>query len=231
MRKLALFTALLAACEGGAPATSGSDLGDYLRCGACGSDCSATNAADCDARDSCHSVFSGDLPCNDGSCQNHFVRCEAGPATCASAGVCKAACTTQQPSCPGGMVALYPSADQTCCAIGCVAPDRCSLPPSCSLDSDCGSNAYCRGALAVCKSMCQLTIGTTATGICHRVCNGVSCACADDADCPGRFTHCDLPSGECITEQPPVCNAGCPSGCYDTTNQQYGEICICGGCS
>ncbi len=103
---------------------------------------------------------------------------------------------------------------------------------SCTSDDQCGAHAYCRGLLQRCRSDCQLTIGTAAVGVCHRSCVGrdAHCACVDDTDCPGLFTSCDVPSGTCKTIAPPICHSQCPAGCADSSDVQYGEICICSSC-
>lgn len=196
-----------------------------------------SNRAVCDARSDCYALFSGDLPCKSASCTDHFVKCESGPATCIpnpSAGACALDCVA--PSCRAGEVNVFPSPQQTCCSNGCVASTKCpgasSVTVACTADDQCGAHAYCQGLLKVCRSDCQLSIGTTTTGTCHRDCVGrdAHCSCVDNADCPGLFTSCDLPTGNCKSVQPPICHGLCPAGCTDATDLEYGEFCICNLC-
>ncbi len=190
--------------------------------------CAMLQQADCDARPDCYSTFSGDLPCNNESCSNHFVKCVDGPFVCPSpTGVCTIACTTLTPSCPSGY-----GPNQACCPSGCVEAALCASSSACTSDQQCGAQAYCQGLVSVCSTDCQLTIGTAATGTCHRSCVGQNapCSCVDDADCPGLFTSCDLATGQCKTIAPPICHAQCPAGCADESNTQYGEICVCSSC-
>jgi hypothetical protein len=136
--------------------------------------------------------------------------CPAVPIHCACANV-NPVCTNGQwtcPSCDGGSGGGTP----------------------CTTDGQCGANAYCQGVLTVCKTDCQLTIGTAATGACHRSCVNQACACVDDTDCPGFYTSCDLTTHACKSLAPPVCHSTCPAGCTDSTATQYGEVCVCAAC-
>jgi hypothetical protein len=237
---------LLAACNsGGLGVGSGGngsdggalDLAQAPDGGGCIGQCelmacdSLTDATACDQRSDCFALWSGDLPCNNTSCQNHFVRCQSAPPVCSGSGTCNGSCAQLTPTCRSGDVPVFASASQACCAIGCVAGIKCPIVNAgCSSDAECGAGAYCRGLLMRCSSMCQLALGTAATGMCHRSCVGGACSCADDSDCPGAFTSCDLSTGKCKTIAPPVCHANCPSQCTDSTDAQYGEICICPSC-
>ncbi len=188
----------------------------------------------CDARPDCYALYSGDLPCDNSGCTNHFVKCEDGPSTCVKSGSqCAGSCAALTPSCRAGYVEAFPSPDQTCCSNGCVSASKCAVPVACTADDQCGANAYCEGQLKVCRNDCQLTIGTSTTGVCHRSCVGpdAPCSCVDDADCPGFFTSCDLATGTCKSIEPPICHSACPAGCTDATDLQYGEICVCSLCS
>lgn len=80
----------------------------------------------CDARPDCFALYSGDLPCDNSGCQDHFVKCESGVATCMrSTGPCSGSCVMDTPSCRSGEVEVYTSPAESCCAIGCVAPAKC----------------------------------------------------------------------------------------------------------
>jgi hypothetical protein len=218
---------LLFACNSSGLATSGLSHPTVGGTGACSA---ITDPAACDARNDCFALYSGDLPCNNLSCSNHFVGCQDVPALCGpGGGVCDRACTNLTPSCPSGFTNVF-SDSSACCSSGCTATDKCPSP--CTSDDQCGLHAYCRGALTFCSSQCQLAIGTAGIGICHRSCVGrdAHCACADDSDCPGFFTSCDRSTGNCVSAAPPVCHAECPACCAEASDIQYGEICICGSC-
>lgn len=190
---------------------------------------SLNTSGDCDARSDCYSLYSGDKPCNNASCSNHFTQCLAGPAQCAAGtGPCTADCT-EPATCRAGFVPAYTSASQSCCPSGCVAETLCPRATSCTSDAACGPDAYCKGFLDVCLTDCQLTIGTPKTGSCHRSCLSGNCDCVDDADCPGPYSSCI--QGACRTLQPPICNApGCPAGCRVSSAAQYGTLCTCDFC-
>ena len=190
------------------------------------------DATTCDTRSDCHALYSGDLPCNNSSCINHFVKCDTMPTVCRVAGtVCNGSCVQLTPNCPSGFAPVFNSTGPTCCATGCVAASKCPAPTSCSSDGECGAGNYCNGLLSVCKGDCQYTIGVAAVGTCHRSCDSGSCQCTTNADCPGAFTSCDVPSGVCKTIAPPICHApACPSGCTESTNAQSGPICVCNSC-
>jgi hypothetical protein len=187
------------------------------------------DAQSCDARPDCWSLWSGDLPCNNTQCSNHFVSCNDGSPVCATTGVCNGSCTMLTPTCRDGDAPVF---SNSCCATGCAHANRCPGAVACSSDDQCGGQEYCRGMLQVCGSQCQLTIGTLQTGVCHRSCVGrdAHCTCVDDSDCPGFFTTCDVASGTCKSAAPPVCHASCPAGCTDTSDKQSGEICVCNAC-
>jgi hypothetical protein len=127
------------------------------------------------------------------------------------------------------------SANPVCVNGQWTCPDTSACPDAgggagCTDDSQCGANAYCRGLLSVCKGDCQLTIGTAIACACHRSCLNQACACADDTDCPGFYTSCDLASHACKTLAPPICHSNCPTACTHATDTQYGEVCLCGAC-
>jgi hypothetical protein len=227
------FVALsLAACTAGGLKTP-ADLG---ACAAGMNQCVQQRCADlvdpaaCDARPDCYALFSGDLACASTACQNHFVKCESAPPFCTAMACGNVACQPPSRSCRPGDVSVYPDSS-SCCNVGCVAATKCG-GTSCTSDDQCGAHAYCRGLLAVCRTDCQLTIGTSSTGVCHRSCVGrdAHCTCTEDADCPGEFTSCDRASGTCQTIAPPICSATCPAGCTQATDAQFGPICVCSAC-
>ncbi len=141
--------------------------------------------------------------------------CPAVPIHCACAGATPV-CTSGQWVCP----------DPATCADGGAS----DASAGCASDAECGAGAYCRGLLNVCKTDCQLTIGTATTGSCHRSCLDQSCSCVDDSDCPGRFSSCNTTTHTCMTLQPPICHSTCPAGCTDAMDAQYGEVCVCASC-
>ena len=84
---------------------------------------SLATAADCDARTDCHSLFSGDLPCNSSGCNNHFEQCEDGATAACSPSGGGPSCTKLTPQCAGGDSLAYLSNN---CPDGCVHTDRCA---------------------------------------------------------------------------------------------------------
>lgn len=87
---------------------------------------SITDAAACDARPDCYALYSGDRPCDNASCSNHFVQCNPAPANCGSTTQpCAEDCTTLTPTCPAGLVSVFPTAGGSCCASGCATGLKC----------------------------------------------------------------------------------------------------------
>lgn len=85
------------------------------------------DGASCDARPDCYALYSGDLPCDNSSCANHFVSCQPAPANCGQTEgpPCAADCTMLTPSCPMGLVNAFPAPSGSCCSNGCVAAQKC----------------------------------------------------------------------------------------------------------
>jgi hypothetical protein len=86
-----------------------------------------TDATTCNARPDCYSFMSGDLPCDNLMCSDHFERCVDGPPACGTPGtVCNGSCTVLTPMCEKGEAEIYASPDQSCCPVGCTTADRCA---------------------------------------------------------------------------------------------------------
>jgi hypothetical protein len=119
--RLAIFVAIAsAACsrrplelpmvDGG---SCGAPSDAYVDC------CIIGDGESCDAQPLCHAIYSGDFPCNNASCDNHFVACTFGFASCS---VFAMACTQPTPTCRTGYTLEL---DGNVCPRGCVAIDKC----------------------------------------------------------------------------------------------------------
>ena len=75
----------------------------------------------CDAQLACHAVRSGDMPCDNKECNDHFVACEPGPASCTRP-TSDQKCKSLLPSCRTGDALVY---DGDVCPVGCAARSKC----------------------------------------------------------------------------------------------------------
>jgi hypothetical protein len=75
----------------------------------------------CDAQLACHTLRSGDMPCDNASCTDHFVACLPGPAVCTRP-ASTSGCKMLLPSCRTGDTLDY--ADGVC-PDGCVSRSKC----------------------------------------------------------------------------------------------------------
>ncbi len=76
----------------------------------------------CDAQLACHAVRSGDLPCDNQSCNDHFVACVPGLALCTRP-TSGDRCQALLPSCRTGDALVY---EGDVCPKGCAARSKCS---------------------------------------------------------------------------------------------------------
>jgi hypothetical protein len=96
-----------------------------IRCPGCiNLPCSAVSTAKgCDQHPGCHSLFSGDRPCNSTDCANHFVRCEDG-----ATGSCLAppldTCPPFEATCVNDDTLEL---DGNRCVVGCIHDIACSM--------------------------------------------------------------------------------------------------------